>query len=91
MTAQHVSLWDDPGAQSSNQQPGVTVETTGQQAAQPSVTTETTTTATGQSPIAAAIEASAWEREDIELAMSAAKLLLMAYFVYRYRQEGGSR
>lgn len=92
MTTQHVSLWDDPDAQSSDQQASTTTTTSGTETGSEtaSITTDTTTTSTEQNPIAAAIEASAWEREDIELALSVGKFLLMAYFVYKYREEAGS-
>lgn len=87
MTEQHVSLWSDPGEQNDNQQQASV--TTTDAAGESSMVTTTDTTE--QNPIAAAIDASAWEREDIELALSVGQFLLMAYFVYKYQQGAGSR
>jgi len=49
--------------------------------------TVTATTAGEQSPLAAAIEASSWSRADVELALQAAQVALLAVWVYHTYHE----
>lgn len=67
-----VSLWDDTQRQQTNS----------------TATATTADTNSEESPLAAAIEASHWSREDIDLALSIGQFALMAWFVAMYRAEG---
>lgn len=51
------------------------------------VATATTDTSVEQSPLAAAIEASSWSRADIELALQAVQVALLAVWVYHTYHE----
>jgi hypothetical protein len=73
---EHVSIWDDPSEQ---QQTNSTATSTA------STTTETDTDE--ENPIEAAVAASNWSRDDIELALQVANLVLLAYFTMKWRQQ----
>lgn len=73
-----VSLWDDPAESNS--------ENSDDESEQPVDTEIETTSTSGENPIAAAIDASSWEREDVELALQVLNLLVLVYFTYHWRQ-----
>jgi len=69
------NLWNDTQTESSSTDATVTT------------TTAPTTTSGEQSPLDAAIEASAWSRADVELALQAAQVLLLAFWAYHTYHE----
>ena len=69
------NLWNDTQTESSSTDATATA------------TTAPSTTAGEQSPLAAAIEASSWSRADVELALQAAQVALLAVWVYHTYHE----
>ncbi len=79
------SLWDDPAEQQQESQ---------QDGDSASVELETTTTVdetaaadSGENPVAAAIAASNWSRDDVQLALQVLNLLVLFYFTYHWRKQ----
>ena len=78
---EHVSIWDDPSEQQ---------QTNSTDSSSTSTTTATDATSSSNdemNPIEAAVAASDWSRDDLELALQVANLLLLAYFVMKWRQQ----
>jgi len=69
------NLWNDTQTESSS------TDTTA------TATTAPSTTSGEHSPLDAAIEASSWTREDVELVLQAAQVLLLAFWAYHTYHE----
>ena len=83
----HVSLWDDPSEQqqtnSAETKTGVT--TTVDVEGEPATSVDASTG--DMNPVQAAVAASSWSRDDIELALQVLNLLLLMYFVLKWREQ----
>lgn len=94
----HVSIWDNPSEQQQTDSTASTTTTTTsvggderpsfdeRQTESAHSTASEAAAASEMNPIAAALEASNWSRDDVELALQVANLALLAYFVLQWRK-----